>query len=91
MGIPSKYATSTNVAVFERICTAMHAQNTRIKSLVVMLDGKRTNRDREKIMKNPVSQIDSVTQETVVMPCARGLRGTPRTLNVPDSAKENIA
>ena len=69
----------------------MHTQNTRANTVAVMLDGSRRNRDRKMIMKNDVSYIASVTLEMVVMLCARGLRGIPRTLHVPDSAKDEIA
>ena len=89
MAISSWYETSRNTAVFARICTAMHPQSRRIKTLVVMLDGRRRIRDRERIMNTAVSRMDSMMRLPVVMPCARGLRGTSRTLNVPDSAKEN--
>ena len=74
MAISSWYETSRNTAVFARICTAMHPQSRRMKTLVVMLDGRRKHRDRERTMNNSVSRMDSMMRLPVVMPCARGLR-----------------
>ncbi len=70
----------------------MHTKSRIMKVVVVMLDGRRRNRDRKRIMKPVVSKIASVMLEPVVMLCARALRGAPRTFNVPvREQSENIA